>query len=130
MNGAAGPVRRARIALPEGGGRPLSFTSPSTLDSAPDLPEPDLSDPLQVHGRGLQLVDAVAIRWATIQGHPRDDRDPMVSPGGDCFPWTPRSATRGVDYDHAGTTRLTDDQAESMAQAIDDGVELYFSCFQ
>ena len=30
--------------------------------SPPDLPEPDSSDPLQVHGRGLQLVDALASR--------------------------------------------------------------------
>jgi anti-sigma regulatory factor (Ser/Thr protein kinase) len=30
--------------------------------SPPDLPPPDASDPLQVHGRGLQLVDALASR--------------------------------------------------------------------
>jgi anti-sigma regulatory factor (Ser/Thr protein kinase) len=35
----------------------------------PALPEPDLRDPLQVHGRGLQLVDALASRW----GSDRDD---------------------------------------------------------
>ncbi|WP_207083745.1 ATP-binding protein [Nocardioides sp. S5] len=35
----------------------------------PDLPEPDLSDPFQVHGRGLQLVDALASQWGS-------DRDP------------------------------------------------------
>lgn len=28
-----------------------------------DLPEPGVSDPLRVHGRGLQLVDALATRW-------------------------------------------------------------------
>jgi anti-sigma regulatory factor (Ser/Thr protein kinase) len=33
--------------------------------SPPDLPEPDLSDPWQVHGRGLQLVDALASRWGS-----------------------------------------------------------------
>jgi anti-sigma regulatory factor (Ser/Thr protein kinase) len=35
----------------------------------PALPEPDMSDPWQVHGRGLQLVDALASRWGS-------DRDP------------------------------------------------------
>jgi hypothetical protein len=33
--------------------------------SPPDLREPDSSDPLQVHGRGLQLVDALASRWGS-----------------------------------------------------------------
>jgi anti-sigma regulatory factor (Ser/Thr protein kinase) len=33
--------------------------------SPPDLPEPDSSDPLQVHGRGLQLVDALASQWGS-----------------------------------------------------------------
>jgi hypothetical protein len=28
----------------------------------------------------------LAIQWAVIHGHPRDDRDPMVSPGGDGTP--------------------------------------------
>jgi anti-sigma regulatory factor (Ser/Thr protein kinase) len=33
--------------------------------SPPDLPEPDTSDPWQVHGRGLQLVDALASQWGS-----------------------------------------------------------------
>lgn len=33
--------------------------------SPPDLPEPDTSEPLQVHGRGLQLVDALASEWGS-----------------------------------------------------------------
>ncbi len=35
----------------------------------PDLTQPDGRDPLQVHGRGLQLVDALTSRW----GSSRDD---------------------------------------------------------
>lgn len=31
----------------------------------PQLPAPDSSDPWQVHGRGLQLVDALASRWGS-----------------------------------------------------------------
>lgn len=37
--------------------------------SPPALPAPDSSDPLQVHGRGLQLVDALTSRWGS-------ERDP------------------------------------------------------
>ena len=33
--------------------------------SPPDLPEPDQRDPWQVHGRGLQLVDALTSRWGS-----------------------------------------------------------------
>lgn len=136
------------------------------------------------------VLDLAHRRRVDAYEHPETVKDHVwVQTGGDCFPWTPRSATRdGVDYDHAvpyddtgppgqtgphnsgplrrrhhrtkthgglttrvvgpgrhlwrtphrqaflvdhtGTTRLTDDQAESMAQAIDDGVELYFSCIQ
>ena len=28
----------------------------------------------------------LAIEWAVVNGHPRDDRDPMVTPGGDGTP--------------------------------------------
>ena len=28
----------------------------------------------------------LAIRWAVVNGHPRDDRDSMVTPGGDGTP--------------------------------------------
>lgn len=31
----------------------------------PDLPEPDQRDPWQVHGRGLQLVDALTSQWGS-----------------------------------------------------------------
>ena len=33
--------------------------------SLPDLPPPGAADPLQVHGRGLQLVGALAARWGS-----------------------------------------------------------------
>ena len=93
--------------------------------------------------------------------HPEIIKDHVwTQTGGDCFPFTPRSATRDtVDYDHAIpyddtgppgqtgphnsgplrrahhrtkthsglTTRLTPQQGKAMAEAIDDGVELYFT---
>ena len=38
--------------------------------------------------RRLAEVDEIqlAIQWAIVHGHPRDDRDPMVTPGGDGTP--------------------------------------------
>jgi hypothetical protein len=129
--------------------------------------------------RGRRRVDAYE--------HPEVVKDHVwAQTGGDCFPFTPRSATRdGVDLDHAvpyddtgppgqtgphnsgplrrrhhrtkthgglttrvvgpgrhlwrtphgqaflvdhtGTRRLAADQAEAMAEAIDVGVELYFT---
>ena len=132
------------------------------------------------------VLDLRMRRRVDAYEHPETVKDHVwVQTGGDCFPFTPRSATRdGVDYDHAvpyddtgppgqtgphnsgplrrrhhrtkthgglttrvvgpgrhlwrtphgqaflvdhtGTTRLTEDQAAAMAEAIEDGVELYF----
>jgi hypothetical protein len=131
------------------------------------------------------VLDLRMRRRVDAYEHPEVVKDHVwVQSGGDCFPFTPRSATRdGVDYDHAipyddtgppgqtgphnsgplrrsqhrtkthgglttrvvgpgrhlwrtphgqaflvdhaGTTRLTAQQATAMAEAIDDGVELY-----
>ena len=133
------------------------------------------------------VLDLRQRRRTDAYEHPEETKDHVwVQTGGDCFPFTPRSATRdGVDYDHAvpyddtgppgqtgphnsgplrrshhrakthgglstrvvgpgrhlwrtphsqaflvdhrGTTRLTRQQADAMADAIDDGVELYFT---
>jgi hypothetical protein len=133
------------------------------------------------------VLDLRLRRRVDAYEHPEDVKDHVwVQTGGDCFPWTPRTATRdGVDYDHAipyddtgppgqtgphnsgplrrrhhrtkthggyttrvvgpgrhlwrtphgqaflvdhtGTSRLTDDQASAMAEAIQGGVELYFT---
>lgn len=132
------------------------------------------------------VLDLRMRRRVDAYEHPEVVKDHVwVQTGGDCFPFTPRSATRdGVDYDHAipyddtgppgqtgphnsgplrrshhrtkthgglttrvvgpgrhlwrtphgqaflvdhtGTTRLTEHQAAAMAEAIEDGVELYF----
>ena len=133
------------------------------------------------------VLDLRQRRRTDAYEHPEVTKDHVwVQTGGDCFPFTPRTATRdGVDYDHAvpyddtgppgqtgphnsgplrrshhrtkthgglttrvvgpgrhlwrsphgqaflvdhtGTTRLTEQQAAAMAEAIDDGVELYFT---
>jgi hypothetical protein len=133
------------------------------------------------------VVDLRGRRRIDAYEHPEDVKDHVwVQTGGDCFPYTPRTATRDrVDFDHAvpyddtgppgqtgphnsgplrrrhhrtkthggfttrvvgpgrhlwrtphgqaflvdhtGTNRLTDDQASAMADAIEDGVELYFT---
>ncbi len=41
-----------------------------------------------LHGRRLAEVAELRLgaQWAILHGHPRDDRDPMVSPGGDGAP--------------------------------------------
>ena len=41
-----------------------------------------------LHARRLAEVEELelAIQWAVVNGHPRDDRDPMVTPGGDGTP--------------------------------------------
>ena len=132
------------------------------------------------------VLDLRLRRRSDAYEHPEVVKDHVwVQTGGDCFPFTPRSATRDtVDYDHAipyddtgppgqtgphnsgplrrshhrskthgglntrvvgpgrhlwrtpqgqaflvdhtGTTRLSADQAAAMAEAIEDGVELYF----
>ena len=132
------------------------------------------------------VLDLRMRRRVDAYEHPEVVKDHVwVQTGGDCFPFTPRSATRdGVDYDHAipyddtgppgqtgphnsgplrrshhrtkthgglttrvvgpgrhlwrtphgqaflvdhtGTTRLPAHQAAAMAEAIEDGVELYF----
>lgn len=132
------------------------------------------------------VLDLTQRRRVDAYEHPETLKDhTWVQTGGDCYPWSPRSATREtVDYDHAtpydptgppgqtgphncgplrrshhrtkthsgltarvvgpgrhlwrtpheqallvdhrGTTRLTRDQGAAMAEAIDDGVELYF----
>ena len=132
------------------------------------------------------VLDLRMRRRVDAYEHPEVVKDHVwVQTGGDCFPFTPRTATRdGVDYDHAipyddtgppgqtgphnsgplrrrhhrtkthgglttrvvgpgrhlwrtphgqaflvdhtGTARLTDQQAAAMAEAIEDGVELYF----
>ena len=133
------------------------------------------------------VLDLRMRRRVDAYEHPEVVKDHVwTQTGGDCFPFTPRTATRdGVDYDHAvpyddtgppgqtgphnsgplrrhhhrtkthgglttrvvgpgrhlwqsphgqaflvdhtGTTRLTQQQGEAMAEAIDDGVELYFT---
>ena len=133
------------------------------------------------------VLDLRMRRRADAYEHPETVKDHVwAQTGGDCFPYTPRTATRdGVDYDHAipyddtgppgqtgphnsgplrrshhrtkthgglttrvvgpgrhlwrtphghallvdhtGTTKLTDHQGASMAEAIEDGVELYFA---
>jgi hypothetical protein len=133
------------------------------------------------------VLDLRMRRRVDAYEHPETVKDHVwVQTGGDCFPFTPRSATRrGVDFDHAvpyddtgppgqtgphnsgplrrrhhrtkthgglttrvtgpgrhlwrtshglaflvdhtGTRRLADGQAEAMVEAIEDGVELYFS---
>nr|WP_300051280.1 hypothetical protein [uncultured Nocardioides sp.] len=133
------------------------------------------------------VLDLRMRRRTDAYEHPETVKDHVwVQTGGDCFPYTPRSATRdSVDYDHAipyddtgppgqtgphnsgplrrshhrakthgglttrvvgpgrhlwrtphgqallvdhtGTTKLTDQQEASMAEAIEDGVELYFT---
>ncbi|GIM62721.1 hypothetical protein Pve01_92960 [Planomonospora venezuelensis] len=133
------------------------------------------------------VLDLAQRRRVDAYEHPEVVKDHVwVQSGGDCFPWTPRTATRdGVDYDHAvpyddtgppgqtgphnsgplrrrhhrtkthggyttrvvgpgrhlwrtphgqaflvdhtGTTRLTEQQGTAMAEAIQDGVELYFT---
>src|SRR6478735_5844259 len=133
------------------------------------------------------VLDLRMRRRTDAYEHPETIKDHVwVQTGSDCFPYTPRSATRdSVDYDHAipyddtgppgqtgphnsgplrrshhrakthgglttrvvgpgrhlwrtphgraflvdhtGTTKLTDQQGASMAEAIDDGVELYFT---
>ena len=133
------------------------------------------------------VLDLRMRRRVDAYEHPEVIKDHVwVQSGGDCFPYTPRSATRdGVDYDHAipyddtgppgqtgphnsgplrrshhrtkthsglttrvvgpgrhlwrtphgqaflvdhtGTTRLTEMQGGAMADAIEDGVELYLS---
>ncbi len=132
------------------------------------------------------VLDLRLRRRTDAYEHPETIKDHVwTQTGGDCFPYTPRTATRDtVDYDHAipyddtgppgqtgphnsgplrrthhrtkthgglttrvvgpgrhlwrtphglaylvdhtGTTRLTEHQAETMADAIKDGVELYF----
>ncbi|PKH40716.1 hypothetical protein SAMN05192575_105189 [Nocardioides alpinus] len=136
------------------------------------------------------VLDLRERRRVDAYEHPEVIKDHVwIQTGGDCFPFTPRSATRdGVDYDHAipyddtgppgqtgphnsgplrrrhhrtkthgglttrvvgpgrhlwrtphgqaflvdhtGTTRLTEQQATAMAEAIGDGVELYFGTAQ
>src|SRR6478735_1181216 len=133
------------------------------------------------------VLDLRMRRRVDAYEHPEVVKDhAWVQTGGDCFPWTPRTATRdGVDYDHAipyddtgppgqtgphnsgplrrshhrtkthgglvarvvgpgrhlwltshgqaflvdhtGTTKLTEQQGRAMAEAIEDGVELYFT---
>jgi hypothetical protein len=133
------------------------------------------------------VLDLRMRRRVDAYEHPEVVKDHVwVQTGGDCFPFTPRSATRdGVDFDHAipyddtgppgqtgphnsgpprrrhhrtkthggltarvvgpgrhlwrtphgqaflvdhtGTTRLTAHQSAAMAEAIEDGVELYFT---
>jgi hypothetical protein len=133
------------------------------------------------------VLDLRMRRRTDAYEHPETVKDHVwAQTGGDCFPYTPRTATRdGVDYDHAipyddtgppgqtgphnsgplrrshhrtkthgglttrvvgpgrhlwrtphghallvdhtGTTKLTDQQGASMAEAIEDGVELYFA---
>jgi hypothetical protein len=133
------------------------------------------------------VLDLAQRRRVDAYEHPEVVKDHVwVQTGGDCFPYTPRSATRdSVDYDHAipyddtgppgqtgphnsgplrrshhrtkthgalttrvvgpgrhlwrtphghaflldhtGTTRLTEQQGTAMAEAIEDGVELYFT---
>ena len=133
------------------------------------------------------VLDLRMRRRTDAYEHPETIKDHVwVQTGGDCFPYTPRSATRdSVDYDHAipyddtgppgqtgphnsgplrrshhrakthgglatrvvgpgrhlwrtphgqaflvdhtGTTKLTDQQGAFMAEAIEDGVELYFT---
>ncbi|CUR60744.1 conserved hypothetical protein [metagenome] len=133
------------------------------------------------------VLDLRMRRRVDAYEHPEVVKDHVwTQTGGDCFPFTPRTATRdGVDYDHAvpyddtgppgqtgphnsgplrrrhhrtkthgglttrvvgpgrhlwqsphgqaclvdptGTHRITQDQAQSMAEAIKDGVELYFT---
>jgi hypothetical protein len=133
------------------------------------------------------VLDLRMRRRTDAYEHPETIKDHVwVQTGGDCFPYTPRSATRdSVDYDHAipyddtgppgqtgahnsgplrrshhrtkthgglttrvvgpgrhlwrtphgqaflvdhtGTTKLTDQQGASMTEAIEDGVELYFT---
>jgi hypothetical protein len=132
------------------------------------------------------VLDLRMRRRVDAYEHPEVVKDHVwVQTGGDCFPFTPRSATRdGVDFDHAvpyddtgppgqtgphnsgplrrrhhrtkthgglttrvvgpgrhlwrtphgqaflvdhtGTRRVTGDEAAAMAEAIEDGVELYF----
>ena len=131
------------------------------------------------------VLDLRMRRRVDAYEHPELVKDHVwIQTGGDCFPYTPRTATRdGVDYDHAvpyddtgppgqtgphnsgplrrshhrtktfsglttkvvgpgrhlwqtphgqaflvdhtGTTRLTEQQGRAMAEAIEDGVELY-----
>ncbi|MBS2939108.1 hypothetical protein KDN32_15310 [Nocardioides sp. J2M5] len=133
------------------------------------------------------VLDLQMRRRVDAYEHPEDIKDhAWTQTGGDCYPYSPRSATRdGVDYDHAqpyddtgppgqtgthncgplrrshhrtkthsgittrlvgpgrhlwhtphgqallvdhrGTTPLTTAQAQAMADAIDDGVELYWT---
>jgi hypothetical protein len=133
------------------------------------------------------VLDLRLRRRVDAYEHPEVVKDHVwVQTGGDCFPFTPRTATReGVDYDHAvpyddtgppgqtgphnsgplrrrhhrtkthggfttrvvgpgrhlwrtphgqtflvdhtGTRRVADHEASAMAEAIEDGVELYFT---
>ncbi|NPC42680.1 hypothetical protein [Nocardioides sp. zg-1230] len=133
------------------------------------------------------VLDLAQRRRVDAYEHPEAVKDHVwVQTGGDCFPFTPRTATRdGVDYDHAipyddtgppgqtgphnsgplrrrhhrtkthggyttrvvgpgrhlwrtphgqaflvdhtGTHRLPEQQGTAMAEAIQDGVELYFT---
>jgi hypothetical protein len=133
------------------------------------------------------VLDLQMRRRVDAYEHPEVVKDHVwVQTGGDCFPFTPRTATReGVDYDHAvpyddtgppgqtgphnsgplrrrhhrtkthggfttrvvgpgrhlwrtphgqaflvdhtGTRRVADHEASAMAEAIKDGVELYFT---
>jgi hypothetical protein len=133
------------------------------------------------------VLDLRMRRRADAYEHPEEVKDHVwTQTGGDCFPFSPRSATRdGVDFDHAvpyddtgppgqtgphnsgplrrrhhrakthgglttrvvgpgrhlwrtphgqaflvdhtGTRRVPEGEAEAMAEAIEDGVELYFS---
>ena len=133
------------------------------------------------------VLDLAMRRRVDAYEHPEVVKDHVwVQTGGDCFPFTPRSATRdGVDFDHAvpyddtgppgqtgphnsgplrrrhhrtkthgglttrvvgpgrhlwrtphglaflvdhaGTSRLDPEQGDAMAEAIEDGVELYFA---
>ncbi|KRE95521.1 hypothetical protein ASG76_07725 [Nocardioides sp. Soil774] len=133
------------------------------------------------------VLDLAMRRRVDAYEHPEVVKDHVwVQTGGDCFPFTPRTATRdGVDYDHAvpyddtgppgqtgphnsgplrrrhhrtkthgglttrvvgpgrhlwrtphgqaflvdhaGTSRLSPEQGEAIAEAIEDGVEVYFT---
>src|SRR6478736_3367366 len=66
---------------------PLPHQSPQAADEASAR---ELLDSASQALRARRLAEVtelrLAIQWAIVHGHPRDDRDPMVTPGGDGTP--------------------------------------------
>ena len=69
---------------------PIATLPQQPPQAADEAPARELLDRATAALRTRRLAEVaeleLATQWAIVHGHPRDDRDPMVTPGGDGTP--------------------------------------------